>query len=417
MKKDSLNLLLAKGNSMYPLLLDNDILILNAPEKLQVDDIVVTKKKSFYIAHRIIYINKHRDLILTKGDHNRLPDKAINFFDISGNVQKVFRNGRTLVIENLYLVQSSFYFEEINKINSAFLKHKVTFVFLKGLPVYLHYTKNPPRRIYADCDILIDPYFFKEAESILLKFGYKKDDTSLRPLLVKTLKAKPELSFSKTIKNFIVTFDIHLEAVFLMAQTNNLFPLYSKFHIKKFSKHLLSEKRHVNLRKQIYPLLTVENQILYLALHLFHDNFQGYYKYSLLEAVINSSKFNESLLIQTIKEYKMENFTFPVFKLLKKYYNPKFSVTFLNQIRPKKLRHINQLLRNINIFRTDNRLDGGIKRFRNIYSLSSTHPIAKPLVFLNPDIVLLIIFSISSKLKSTSAILFRRIFSEMPKNY
>lgn len=414
--KQSITKIKTFGNSMYPVLLNNDIIILNPSKKLQIDDIVVIEKKSFYITHRIIYIDKNADQIITKGDHNPLPDKPIRYGDVSGKVYKVIREGKTLVIENLYLFQSIFYFNEIKRINSLLSNQKILYVFLKGLPIYLYYTKKPPRRIYADCDILIDPNDLPDVEKIFLSLGYKKRVTSLNPFLDKFLRRKSEVTYWKIIKKVLVSFDIHLEAVFLMVQTNDLYPLYSKSLVKKLSNFLLSEKKIVTLHKNKLPLLTTENQIIYLALHLFHDNFKGYYKYSLLEQVVNSSKFSEEQIIETIKEYKLGNFVYPVFILLIKYYHPNFSKNFLNQIAPQeKLRRISRLIGKINIFEDESRINSGVKRFKNIYYLSLTNELLKPLVFIQPDVLLLTFFSITKKLKLTLQLNFIRFIRNISK--
>ena len=398
--KSKNNLLISKGNSMYPLLLDKDIIMLSQSKTLHIDDIVVIEEKSYFLTHRIIYINKPDGYLLTKGDHNLLADPATKFNKVSGKVKKVIRAGKTLNIENLYLLQSAFYFEEIKKINSIFSKQKILFIFLKGLPAYLYYIKRPPQRIYADCDILINPHHLPEVDKIFTSLGYQKQTISHNPFLDLFLKNKAEVSYWKTLNNFRIVFDVHLEAVFFFVQTNNLTPLYSYNLVKEFSQQLLSQKKAVSLDKQKYPLLTAENQIVYLALHLFHDNFRGYHKYLFLEQVINLSKFDEQNVVSIIKKYRLENFLYPVFILLKKYYQPKFSKNFLKQIAPKKEKQelISSLIKSINIFEDEKHILAGINRFKNIYTLSDSYPAIKPLVFLQPGIAALIFFTLLKKI-------------------
>ncbi len=388
------NFLLSKGNSMYPLLLDNDIIILKPARKIAIDDIVAIGKKSYYLTHRIIYIDKSKKLLIAKGDNNLVPDKPISLKKIAGKVEEVIRTGKALRIEKLYLFQSTFYFNEIKKINSHFLKQSIPFVFLKGLPIYLYYTKRCPRRIYADCDILIDNSNKEEVDQLFSSLGYQKQVVSPNPILDVFTKNKAEVTYWKFVNNFRIDFDIHFEAVFFFVQTNNLSPLYPKNLVTKFSQHLLSHKQSQLIEKTSYPFLSTEAQIVYLAIHLFHDNFKGYYKYTILEKVINSGKFKESDVIELIKNYHLENFVFPVFSLLKKYYQPKLSKNFLKKIAPdkQKLKAINYIVKSTNIFEDERR--GGAKRFKNIYNLSSTNSLLKPLIFLKPTIFVLISFDI-----------------------
>lgn len=388
------------GNSMYPLLIDKDIVHYKKipVSKIKVDDLIGFIRNHQIINHRVIY--KSEKYLLTKGDHNFKPDPKVYPKSIVGKITHVTRKNQIINPENIYLLQSVNYFPEIIKITRLFDRNKINYTFIKGLPVYLYYAKTHPRRIYADCDVLTQPQYLSRVDRILHNLGYKKQTTSINPLLDIFLKQKLEVTYWKNVNNVIVSFDIHLEAVFLMVQTSNLYPLYPKSLVKKFSKKLLDQKKAAYINNNVLPLLTTENQIIYLALHLFHDNFKGYYKYNILQKVINSSKFKEEKIVNAIKEYKLESFLYPVFAILTKHYTPKLSSKFLKHISPKKkLKLINQFIQKINIFEDDNRIHSGIKRFRSIYSLSPTPIFLKPLVFLNPKVLFLVVFVILRKLK------------------
>jgi signal peptidase I len=386
----------SKGNSMYPLLRDGDVIILKpiSLRSLHVDDIVTIERSSYYISHRVIYINRKNKTLITKGDNNFYPDKPIYFKQIIGKVEQVVRSGKIVEINNLYLFQSTYYLEESIKINKLLLEAKIPFVFLKGLPIYLKYTKQHPRRIYADCDILINPTFHSQVNNLLLSAGYIKKAPSIHPFLDNYLNKKTEYSYYKVVGMFRVIFDIHYEPVFLMVQTNKLFPLFSHNLILEFGRFLLKNKQSFKINNNSFPLLSTENQIIYLALHLFHDNFSGYYKYHLLEQVINNSRFNELVLADTIRSYKLQNFTYPVFVLLKKRYHPKLSQTFLTNIKPtpSQMLYINKVLQETDIFAHQSRFKEGIRRFKNIYFCSPANILVKPMVFLNPQVLLLFIF-------------------------
>lgn len=398
--KNELNPLVSLGHSMNPLLKEHDVIIPQPIkiQSLQVDDIVLIKKKSFFITHRIVCL--HKGKIITKGDNNIKPDKSVKKSQIIGKVNLIKRNNQTLNIEHIYLFQSITYFKEITQISSTFSKQKINYVFLKGLPTYLHYIKTQPRRIYADCDILIDSSDLKRINKIFSSLGYKKQAISHHPLLDLFMKNKTQISYWKIINNFKIAFDIHLEPTFFFVQTNNLSPLFPHHFVKRFTHTLISEKKIIKKQKESFALLTTEKQIVYLALHLFHDNYRGYHKYLFLEKVINS-KFNEQKVLELIKNYQLENFLYPTFVLLKKYYQPQLSKNFLKQITPQhsKLKYIKQLIKSTNIFEDERHTLAGIRRFKNIYFLSNTLPLIKPLVFAKPSVLALISFTLFKRIR------------------
>jgi hypothetical protein len=88
--------------------------------------------------------------------------------------------------------------QEIIKIKRAFEEENIDFVFLKGLPLHLYYEKTHPKRIYADCDVLINKKDFLEAEKIIIKFGYKKNVAEKKPDVQKPLTSD---NFNKNIHN------------------------------------------------------------------------------------------------------------------------------------------------------------------------------------------------------------------------
>ncbi len=163
------------GNSMFPLLLDGDVLYLKKIKfgKIRVNDIITVKNKNNYFTHRVIY--KGNNFLVTKGDNNHETDSKVYSKDIVGIVENVKRQGNIFNPEQIYLLQSSLYFAEIVKIKNILEKNKIEHVFLKGLPLHLYFEKTHPRRIYADCDILISKLHYSKAISILKHMGYKRD--------------------------------------------------------------------------------------------------------------------------------------------------------------------------------------------------------------------------------------------------
>lgn len=77
-----LTLAVVKGMSMYPLLRENDLVIIIPPRNLQLGDIVVFKNdRNEYIIHRIIAIASCKDggkVYITKGDNNIYIDTTIS---------------------------------------------------------------------------------------------------------------------------------------------------------------------------------------------------------------------------------------------------------------------------------------------------------------------------------------------------
>ena len=167
------------GESMLPILYENDVVYFKKItfSEIKVNDLIVFKKKNQLITHRVIY--KTKNYLITKGDNNLNSDGKIYPKQILGKVYQIKRNGQIFKPETIYLIQSTHYFSEIVKIKNQFDKEKINYVFLKGLPLHLYFEGTHPKRLYADCDVLVDKRDFDKAEKILFSFGYQKADTSL----------------------------------------------------------------------------------------------------------------------------------------------------------------------------------------------------------------------------------------------
>ena len=252
------------GSSMKPLILTGDRVRIKKTNylKLKLNDILVIYLKNKIVAHRLIY--KTPNFYITKGDNNIKSDGKIFSKQLIGRVHQLNRKHNKIELDNLYFFQSSVYFQEIVKINKLLEKEKAGYVFLKGLPLHLYYEKSHPRRIYADCDILIDPGDYQIAGRIMKKQGYSKAESEYSPIH-KLLKDKPtEVSFYKKINNFPVVFDIHLEPVFLMNQIGRLEALYPQKLLDRLTNKFLDEKRTVRIQNEDLPILSDANLIIYL---------------------------------------------------------------------------------------------------------------------------------------------------------
>lgn len=386
---------MSEGNSMVPIIYPKDGLYIEPASinQLKVNDIVSFQQKKKFITHRIVY--KKQNYIVTKGDNNLQIDKKIFPGQIVGKIHQIKRGGRIINLEGFYLVQSTIYYQEIVKIKNIFEKENIEFVFLKGLPLHLYYEEAHPRRIYADCDVLIDKEHFKKAESIIKKFGYKKTGGKNKQV---------ENNYFKNINGFDVIFDLHLEPAFLMTKFSGLEALYPQKFINQLTKELLKNKRKVKINNEFFFILNKIYLILFLALHLFHHNFRGAFRLDFLDKVIRKSRLSTSnwkKIAFIINCYQLNNFVNPVFMLLQRYYQSPIPNSFLKTIKPNFTNFmIFRNFKKLNIFDDESRTEAGINRFKLIFILSPKPLWKKLLIFLNPTVVWLIVWVIWKKLSS-----------------
>ncbi len=420
----------AEGISMVPFLQSGDILYLAKVSfsKLKVNDLVMVKKGGRIFTHRVIY--KKSNYIITKGDNNLSSDGKIYPRQIIGKVYQVKRNGKIFNPEDIYLIQSSLYFAEIVKIKKALEKEKIDFIFLKGLPLHLYFEDAHPRRIYADCDILIAEKDYFTAKKILENLHYKYHDDSYSETH-KILKDKiTEFSFYKNINNFPVLFDVHLEPVFMMNQLGKLNELYPQELIDKLTVDFLRDKQQLSINNQQFPILSLSNLILYLSLHFFHHNFRGAYRLELVDRVIKRealsvnrlrSRYREASIVKRnrptkqasspldyfrltdlISKYRLQNFVYPVFILLKKLYKTPIPDSFLLSIKPSdfQLNYQSTIInQELSIFNDEPRIKAGITRFKNLLYLSPNPWWRKMLIIFNPQVVYSIFWVLMKRLK------------------
>ncbi len=392
-----------EGNSMFPLFHAGDTLFFEPISfgKLKTDSIVMIEKNGKRFVHRIIY--KTNSFVITKGDNNLSSDGKIYPRQILGKVIECKRAGRMFFPEDIYLVQSTLYFGEITKIKNEFEKEKIDYVVLKGLPLHLYYEKSHPKRIYADCDVLLERKEARKAKMMLEKLGYQrvKDDLSKTH---KLLKGKDtEVLYCKYINGFPVFFDLHFETAFLMTQLGSLDLLYPQKYIDSLTDNFLKEKQIIKIKGVAFPILSIENLILYLALHFFHHNFCGVSRLELLDKLIRKSLLITSLqrkcfgskpevylaLNKKIVDYRLQNFVYPAFLYLRKYFKTPIPNNFLQEIKPDKkyLSYIDSLIKRTNIFDAEDRINAGIKRFKNIFYLSPAPFYKKILIIFQPQII------------------------------
>lgn len=373
--------------------------------QIKINDIIVFRQKKRIVCHRVIY--KSSRFLITKGDNSASSDGKIFPRQILGKVYQVKRGRDFFKIETFYLLQSTYYFNEIVKIKKEFEKEKINYVFLKGLPLYLYFENKHPHRFYADCDVLIDKKDFQKAEKILFKFGYRKADTAFSPFQRKLKKKEIENSYFKSINGLSVVFDLHLEVVFLMIQLGTLEYLFPQKLINELTENFLTKKRQIKIYNEKFWILDFKFLVLYLALHIFHHNFKGAFRYEFLNQVAKKViKCTQSWheLEDLIAKFKLENFVYPVFYLFKKYYPKSSFSSFLVKI-PKEKIPLFSSWKNLNIFDEESRIKAGIIRFRNLFFLSSFPWWRKIWVFFQPLVIYFLFFVFKQK-----------IFEFFPKN-
>lgn len=383
-------LLKSEGISMFPFLRPGDVVFFKKIKfsTIKTNDLVVIHKGGRVFTHRVLY--KGKTYLVSRGDKNINPDGRIYPHQIIGRVYQVKRNGEIFHPETLYLIQSTLYFQEIVKIKKAFERSKINHVFLKGLILNLYFYKKLQRRLYADCDILVAQNDYLKVEKVFSKFGYYKTDTSLSPVHKLLKDKKTEVVFYKKINDLTVRFDIHFEIVFLMIQLDKLNALYPQKLIDELTRQFLIEKQLVKIQNEYFPVLSLSNFILYLALHFFRHNFRLPYTLELLDKIIKSAKSSEFYDIsQKISYCRLQNFVYPVFWLLKKYYYVSLPASFFSSIRPNSniIKFIKANILRINIFNRLRRYDSGVNRFQNIFYLSPNPLIQKLSVFLSLQVI------------------------------
>jgi len=133
--------------------------------------------------------------------------------------------------------------------------------FLMGYP-YIHAMKKVLGHYSFECSLLMNQSNLKKVEEVLIRFGYKETNVSFSKIHRLWPKSTIEVSYYKKIKGLVVFFNIHLQAVFLMTQINNLNALYPNVLLANFTKDLLQTKIKVRIDQQKF--LSPRKKILYL---------------------------------------------------------------------------------------------------------------------------------------------------------
>lgn len=301
--------------------------------------------------------------------------------------------------------QAEVYFPEILKIKGSFEAGKIDFLFLKGLPLHLYFEKSPPRRIVADCDVLIAPNQELKVGKIFNRFGYRLAETAYSQLHRRLKDKLTEVTYFKVVNNCMVVFDVHFEIVFLMNQLGSLDVLYPQKLVDEISREFLVEKQQVKIRGNIFPILSPSNLIIYLGLHFFHHNFIGEHRLKFLHKIVcyYRKELTNGLgeeIIDKIKHYQLQNFVYPGFAILSARFGRVSPQRITDNIKPGRpaVKYIDKLIRRQNIIGREDQLAAGINRFKNIFYLSPRPWYRKILVFFNPAVIYSLIWTLAKKL-------------------
>jgi len=405
------------GQSMSPLFVNGTELVLEPAtfKSIQTGEILLFKQNGDYIAHRALY--KTKRYLICKGDNNLRTDAKVKPTQVIARIDKFKKDGKLFRLSELYLLQSSIYLSETIKLVKAFQKGKVKHLFLKGLPLHLRYHKRIPWRIYYDCDLLIAKQDLSQVAHIFKALGYQKVNRYLSKTHEKMKNKESEINFYKRERGVPVFFDIHLEIVFLMTQLGDLDPLYPKHYLEELNRQYLESRKEYLIGKNRFFLLSTHHQIIYLALHIFHHNFRGAFRYETLDQVIrnlNKKSISWSALAAEINQYQLGNYLFPVFSLCQKYYHTPISNTFFRLTKQSRSsRQLAQALQKTGIFNEESRLGAGMRRFYYLFLLSPNSIGKKLTIFLRPIIIYSLFWFLLKRIKTffeSLTLFFKNIF-------
>jgi len=89
-ENDKIKFLNVVGNSMYPTIQENDVLIVSNQKKINIGDIISFKSDtSLIVTHRIIELSANS--IVTKGDNRWRKDKSIDTSQVIGVIKEGVR--------------------------------------------------------------------------------------------------------------------------------------------------------------------------------------------------------------------------------------------------------------------------------------------------------------------------------------
>lgn len=389
------------GKSMLPLIKPGDKPVIARARNYLLNDIAVFKRGEKLMAHRVIYIPpRGTDYLITRGDNNFKDDGEIKRKDILGKVVAVKRGGGEVKLSHIYLSQSLAYLKQLEILSGELTKRKVSFIILKGPLVHIAYSGSPPKRLYLDADILVKGEDYLKAKNILSSLGFKLAKQGAPGNLHSKFPAQEVFIQDKAM--FPIVIDLHREAAIGFTKAPGLNKKLLP-ELGNFNNYLFSSIKEVKINKNFFPILKKEALFVYLLTHLFHHNFQGPHRLSFLVTVAKK-KIDWGKLGGTVKKHQLENFVYPGFLMLKKYYQAKFPKKLLEETKPNLgIRLLTKIFLFFNNPFSPSRIDfERTKRFLFILALSPSPLLSKISVFVDKRVYFYFLLTIKSFFSSSS---------------
>jgi hypothetical protein len=388
---------------MHPVLRQGDLIEFKQEpfSEIQFNDIILTYRNNMFVTHRVIY--KKDTYAITRGDNNTDADPPITPDMILGKVLRFQRKGKWYDIHDVYASQSLVYAREIATVSRMLKKHKIPHVYIKGLVASLKFVKRFPQRIYSDIDLLIDRSDFPVVARVMEICGYTQiNDAWLS--FGKARGEKFEIDFGKRVDGTLVVFDIHLEPVFLMIRMQGMDYLYTDEARKRLGRHFINNRSSFMLLGTSVPVCSPVDQVLYMCLHIFHNNCTDSVRLQLVHEIImrTHSPLFWRAMMKVIHSHKLESYVAPVFTLLHKYYSTPIPARFIQKLQPRGYKKfvIDTIIHRVNIFNNQSRVKGGILRFVLAFLLSPEPLHRKIAVLAHPTTIMSAGWIVYKRIKS-----------------
>lgn len=401
----------SEGVSMYPLLHPGDVIEFEKcnANQVAINDIVLLYSQEKFITHRVIYYSNN--VLVTRGDNNPTEDIGIGKEHIIGRAVRFKRKGKWYLIDEVYSNQSLTYIKEIARVSRYLQIKQIPHVYIKGLVASLKFLKRFPQRIYSDIDLLIQRRDIYRVNDAFLTLSYRRyDDRWLSMFSPAPLDKRYEVDFIKKVGSIPVVFDVHLEPVFLMIKMSGMDLLYRDNLRAELGSHFITEAKSFTILGQKIPVCSAPDQVLYLLLHIFHNNFTDSIRFQLVDRVIRGTMQadNWKRFYNTVARFQLEGYIYPSLRILVQYFNTPIPRSILKKLKPKHIlaRMVSQyVIHKTNIFRSPTRIKGGIIRFVLSILLSPEPMYRKILVLFHPKTLISVVWLAVKKLQT---MMFRR---------
>ena len=131
-----IRIVIIRGRSMEPLLTDNDYVYTISTDKYVVGDILVYKYNNEIIIHRLLQIDKEKDILLCKGDNAFEIDK-IKTSSVIGKAVFLYHRGekRYICIPNNEFINASI---EVNNVYCNYKKSVIQTIKSEVYKKFIH---------------------------------------------------------------------------------------------------------------------------------------------------------------------------------------------------------------------------------------------------------------------------------------